>query len=109
MARRRFFSLQKSFLCVNRPPIRYACFRAGAKVIRYSMKIALTESCFSTNISINLTSKVVVDHAKSFGAANGYFFSCIEGQKLYVVCMYDGEIKFLLSICCGSSSSVQLL
>ena len=46
VARRSFFSLQKSFLCVNRTPIRYACFPAGAKVIRYSMKMAVTESCY---------------------------------------------------------------
>lgn len=35
--------LKSPLLRVNRARIRYACFRAGAKVRRYSMKIALTE------------------------------------------------------------------
>ena len=33
---------------------------------------------------------------KTFGAANDIFFFVFEGQKLYVVCMYDGEIKFFI-------------
>ena len=33
---------------------------------------------------------------KTFGAANGYFFFVFEGQKFYVACMYDGEIKFFI-------------